>query len=63
MLVFDTETVTNVGQGLLFGCSRTYRFDKHGPYLQAQTRSTNTSSSTRFSTRAPTLIPLLAAEF
>jgi hypothetical protein len=33
LLVFDTETATDVGQGLLFGCARLYRIDKHGPYL------------------------------
>jgi hypothetical protein len=33
MLVFDTETATDVGQGLLFGCARLYRIDKRGPYL------------------------------
>lgn len=33
LLVFDTETTTDVGQSLLFGCARVYRLDKHGPYL------------------------------
>src|SRR5438132_9436430 len=33
LLVFDTETTTDVGQTLLFGCARIYRLDKQGPYL------------------------------
>jgi hypothetical protein len=33
MLVFDTETATDVGQGLLFGCAHLYRLDKRGPNL------------------------------
>ncbi len=33
LLVFDTETTTDVGQALSFGCARVYRLDKQGPYL------------------------------
>jgi hypothetical protein len=33
LLVLDTETATDFGQALLFGCARVYRLDKHGPYL------------------------------
>lgn len=33
MLVLDTETATDVGQGLLFGCARLYRIDRQGLHL------------------------------
>jgi hypothetical protein len=33
LLVFDTETATDVGQALLFGCVRVYRLTKAGAHL------------------------------
>jgi hypothetical protein len=37
LLVFDTETATDVGQSLLFGSARLYRLDKRGPYRVKET--------------------------
>ena len=37
LLVFDTETATDVGQSLLFGCARLYRLDRRGPYMVKET--------------------------
>ena len=39
LLVLDTETATDFGQALLFGCARIYRLDKQGPYLIAEGES------------------------
>jgi hypothetical protein len=37
LLVFDTETTTDVGQSVLFGCARLHRLDKRGAYPVSET--------------------------